>query len=113
MPTIRKRGEKWQAQVRIKQSGVLVFSESASFNTEREARRWAGALEAKVLRDGAEAHYTQSATIQMLSKAWLRHKEGLKPLRRGMSHSFTAIQKAPFVTRPLPSITSKDYMDWG
>lgn len=113
MPTIRKRGEKWQAQVRIKQSGVLVFSESASFNTEREARRWAGALEAKVLRDGAEAHYTQSATIQMLSKAWLRHKEGLKPLSRGMSHSFTAIQKAPFVTRPLPSITSKDYMDWG
>lgn len=35
MPTIRKRGSKWQAQVRLKQSGVIVFSESATFDTER------------------------------------------------------------------------------
>lgn len=83
MPTVRKRGSKWQAQVRLKQSGVIVFSESATFDTEREAKRWANALEDRVLRDGVEAHYTQSATITSLAKVWLQYKEKVKPPVRG------------------------------
>lgn len=112
MPTIRKRGAKWQAQVRIKQSGVIVFSESASFDTEREAKRWGSALEAKVMRDGVEAHYTQTATVAALARAWLQYKEKIKPLSRGMQHSYKAIVTAPFCSKPLNTIGAQDYMAW-
>lgn len=112
MPTIRKRGAKWQAQVRLKQSGVIVFSESATFDTEREAKRWANALEDRVLRDGVEAHYTQSTNINALARAWLQYKEKVKPLSRGMSHSYKAIITAPFAAKPLVAVGAQDYMAW-
>lgn len=112
MPTIRKRGAKWQAQVRIKQSGVIVFSESATFDTEREAKRWGSALEAKVMRDGVEAHYTQKATIASLAKAWLEYKEKIKPVSRGMSHSYRSLLMAPFASKPLTTVNAQDYLNW-
>jgi integrase len=113
MPTVRKRGSKWQAQVRLKQGGAIIFSESATFDTEREARRWGSSLEAKVLRDGVESHYTQTTTVRRMAEAWLEYKEKIKPLSRGMSHSYKAVITAPFATRPLKLVNSQDYLTWG
>lgn len=113
MPSIRKRGNKWQAQVRLKQDGAIVFHESASFDTERDAKRWANALEAKVMRDGFDAHYTQTTTINRMADAWATHREKIKPLSSGMRHSFRAVVNAPFADRPLRSVTAQDYMSWG
>ena len=48
-----------------------------------------------------------------IAAAWLRHKEGLKPMTRGMMHSYAAVQSAPFINQPLASVTTKDYMSWG
>lgn len=113
MPSIRKRGNKWQAQVRLKQGGAIVFHESASFDSERDAKRWANALEAKVLRDGVEAHYTQTATVRHMAAAWLAHREKIKPLSNGTQHSFRAVLQAPFVDKPPKNVLAKDYTDWG
>ena len=48
MPSIQKRGDKFLAQVRIKQGGVVIFSESKVFETEVMAKSWGDRLEAKV-----------------------------------------------------------------
>jgi len=45
MPTIRKRGTRWQAQVRIKQQGAIVHEESATFDSERLALLWGEGIE--------------------------------------------------------------------
>lgn len=113
MPTIRKRGAKWQAQVRLKKHGIIVFSDSASFDTERQARLWANSLEAKVLREGVEVHLTGSATVTALIHAWCTYREGIKPLSRGYQHSVRALLLSPFAEKRLDQLAAQDIVSWG
>ena len=113
MPTIRKRGTRWQAQVRIKEHGVIVYNASETFDKEREARYWATTLEAKLKTEGVAAYLGRSVTLGQLAKAWLTHRETSKPMSRGMQHSYRAIAMAPFFQKPAGLITAKEYTDWG
>lgn len=113
MPTIRKRGTRYQAQVRLKENGVIVFSESASFDTEREARRWGSALEAQVTRDGAADYLARSTTLAQLAEKWLAQHERTKAPSRDIQHSYKAVVCAPFATRPLSNLKAQDLLAWG
>lgn len=113
MPTIRKRGTKWQAQVRIKKEGVVVYNTSASFDTEREATRWAHALEDKIAKQGLEAHYTQSATVRDVVSAWYKYRETQGEPSRGVQHSTKALMMAPFASKQVAHLTAQDLTSWG
>lgn len=113
MPTIRKRGPRWQAQVRIKQDGVSTFHESATFDTEREARRWGYALEERLRRDGVQGYQERSVSVADLALAWAKHKRRIKPLTRGLEHSLSAILQAPWADRPIGRLTAVDLNTWG
>lgn len=52
MPSITRRGDKFLAQVRIKQGGAIIFSESKVFDTRAQATSWGERLEAKVKAEG-------------------------------------------------------------
>lgn len=113
MPTIRKRGAKWQAQVRIKKEGVLVFSTSASFDTQREATRWGNALEERISREGVEAHYTQSTLVRDVVMTWFDYKERNGSTSRGVQHSARTLMLAPFANKPISQLTAQDLTGWG
>lgn len=112
MPTIRKRGNKWQAQVRIKKEGVVVFNTSASFDTEREAKRWAHATEDRISKEGVEAHYTQSTMVREVVSAWFDYKEKTGRTSRGVQHSTKALLVAPFAKKPVGLLTAQDLTAW-
>ena len=63
MPSIQKRGDKFLAQVRIKQGGVVIFSESKVFETEVMAKSWGDRLEAKVKKEGPAKHSASKITV--------------------------------------------------
>ena len=48
MASVTPRGDKFLAQVRIKQGGALIFSESKVFDTKAQAVSWGDPLETKV-----------------------------------------------------------------
>lgn len=52
MASVTPRGDKFLAQVRIKQDGTLIFSESKVFDTKAQAVSWGDRLEAKVKAEG-------------------------------------------------------------
>lgn len=114
MPTIRKRGQSWQAQVRIKREGVVVFQTSASFATEREAKRWGIALEDRIAKEGVDVHYTQTVSVGKLVGAWLDYKTKTKksPVSRGIQHSVSAILKSPFADKPVGQLQAIDLSTW-
>lgn len=113
MPTIRKRNGRWQAQVRIKQGGVIVFQKTATFDTERQARHWGVTLEGRVEREGAERLRESDHTITTLLLAYAGYREKLKPLSRGMQHSIREWLQAPFADKPFHRVTAQDYVAWG
>lgn len=113
MPTIRKRGAKWQAQVRIKKEGVVVYNTSASFDTEREASRWAHALEDRISKVGVEAHYTQTSTIKEIVSAWYGYRETQGEPSRGIQHSAKALLMSPFANKSSNQLTAQDLTSWG
>ena len=76
MPTIRKRGSRYQAQVRIKQSGLIVHEESATFDTERQALMWGMGVE------------------DSFAKGVIKPKQDVSTLGEAVEHHRKALEKA-------------------
>lgn len=112
MPTIRKRGDRWNAQVRIRRNGEIVFQESATFGTKKQADTWARALEAKVESVG-HTEYTQGSTaVRDILLAWEKSYFKVKTMSRGYQHSLKALHTAPFASTALKSLSAKQIVDW-
>lgn len=78
MPTIRKRGSKYQAQVRVRRDGVIVYQTSASFSSKRQAEQWGHAVEARIAKLGIEdlrLHDLRHEGISRLFEAGLQIQE--------------------------------------
>ena len=80
MASITPRGDKFLAQVRIKQGGVLIFSESKLFDTRPQACSWAERLEAKVKAEGPAKHATSKTTVGHLVRLPLKAQLKVRPL---------------------------------
>ena len=106
MPTVRKRGNRYQAQVRIKQNGVIVHEESATFDTERQAKTWGVMLE-ESFRKGKHSSQSEKTVSDVVN----HHKQALidadKDIR-GLSHSINAIVNSELGQKPIQRITSTD-----
>lgn len=113
MPTIRKRGNKFQVQVRLKEDGVVVFNQSATFDTERQARLWGNSLEAKVLKEGPDQHVAGAFTTVQLAKAYSEYRESIRPMARGTQHSIRELMSANWARQPISKLNAKDLTAWG
>jgi integrase len=92
MASISRRGDGWLAQVRLKEAGRIVFSESKTFPTEAMARSWAQRLEAKVRKDGPAVAVGARMTVGDLIETHLAYQRKLRPLGRSTiaNHEYMA-----------------------
>lgn len=106
MPTIRKRGSRYQAQVRIKKDGRIVHEESATFDTERQAQMWGLTLE-ETFRKGK--HHSQSE--KTVADVVEHHKAELVKAEkdiRGFSNSMNALIDSELGKKPIERVDSAD-----
>lgn len=108
MSTIRQRGDKWQAIVRVKKHGAIVHQESRTFENERLAKAWADKLEAHLGKTGVPARALQVATLGQLIQKYEAVKDGVKPLQRSTRHELEQLQKA-FGSEKLSALTSETF----
>ncbi len=113
MPTIRKRGNRYQAQVRLKSKGVIVYEESATFDTQAAAKHWGVALERRLKTEGVDSHVNRTTTVKDLVLNWTEFKENIKPLSKGVQHSLKALMTAPFASKAVSALTARDIVTWG
>jgi integrase len=92
MASITRRGDGWLAQVRLKEAGRIVFSESKTFPTEAMAKSWAQRLEAKVRKDGPAVAIGARMTVGELINQHLGYQRKLRPLGRSTiaNHEYMA-----------------------
>jgi integrase len=84
MSTIRQRGDKWQAIVRIKREGAIVHQESKTFASEKLARDWANRVEAQIDLVGVVARVRQKFTFGQLIDMYRTEREKYKPMSRAL-----------------------------
>ena len=106
MPTIRKRGDSWQAIVRVKRDQTLIHQESKTFPTERLARDWGERVEAAIRKTGPAARQLQLQTLGDLIEKYRQVRSGIKPLRRSMEHEL-AFLSGHFRSVKLSELTSE------
>jgi len=102
MSTIRKRGDKWQAIVRLKRDGALIHQEAKTFATERLARDWARRVEVTIKDKGVTARQRSLVTLGELITEYQKVREELKPLRR------TAVAELSQLHAALGSVSCGD-----
>jgi integrase len=98
MPTIRKRGTKWQVQVRL--SGSPAFSRT--FATKTAAIAWARATEAEA-QDKVAAVPPESACRVTLRQLLERYRDQVTPRKKSRRHETCRINK--LLTDPIADST--------
>lgn len=108
MSTIRQRGDKWQAIVRIKKGGVIVHQESSTHETKRLAEDWADRVEKKVRAVGAPQRRLEVETLGGLVLKYHEALVGVKPLRRSVEHELGNLSRE-FNSVKLSTVTSETF----
>lgn len=111
MASIKKRGDSWFAQVRIKQQGVIVFSESKTFPTEPLAQSWANRLEQTIKEQGIAATSQRKLTVGDLILMHLAYQQKMRPLGRSSIHNHETTAHA-FRSIQIGQLTSKNITDF-
>lgn len=109
MPTTRKRGRRWQAQVRVVLADGTLFAKSATFDTERAATAWGKALEVKVASEGQVPYLQGTTTVADLMVTWSKDRPQAS---RGIQHSLNVIMASKFAQTSLRGLTAKTLVDW-
>lgn len=112
MPTIRPRNGRFQAQVRIKEGGRIVHQESATFDTEAQAKAWGVALERRIAKTGVEARKQGQVTLADLMDL---HLAMLKKIGRefaAIEGRFKNFRAYPIAEKPVDALTSQDFIQW-
>lgn len=112
MPTIRLRNGRHQAQVRIKEGGVIVHQESATFDTHAQAKAWGVALEKRIAKDGVMARKQGRVTLAALMDLHVKMLKKIGREHAAIEHRFKNIKAYPFTEKPVESVTSADFIDW-
>lgn len=110
--TVRKRGKTWQAQVRIKEHGKLVYSESATRDTKGAATLWKLQTMETIKAHGWRQRMTSSTTVAKLLEDWRDLRGKVKKLGRGFEHSVDTIIASELGPLTLPELTSAKVVAW-
>lgn len=93
MPTVRRRGDAYQAMVRIKRDGGLVHSESRSFESEKLAVAWGRKVEDDIAKNGVPARTQKSWNLGKLIKQYGEVRAQAKPMRRAMECELEQLER--------------------
>lgn len=105
MATIRKRGKKWQVQVRLSDRP----SQSRSFEKYSEARSWARSQEGSV----SKKTKTMMASSTTISELIDRYMTDVLPMKRGAmveKYRLIALCRHPISTKKLSSLSIQDFI---
>ena len=109
MATIRKRGRRWEAQVR--KAGVT--SVNKSFLNKADADRWARQTEAAIER--GETAPSHNAAFKHVSCILLHYLESVTPLKRGNkeeSYRIKTMLKDTLASQTIDRLTSQHIADY-
>lgn len=109
MAAIRKRGNRWQARVRIKGQATI----EKSFSSKADAEAWAKITEAEIIR-GVFIKRTD-AERTTLGEALKRYEEEVTPTKRGADterQRIKAWKADKIASKSLASIRSVDFAQW-
>lgn len=109
----RKRGKTWQEQVRIKENGKLVYSESATWPTKQAALGWKARRMEEIKDKGWRNMLAGTTTVKTLMEKTLElnHKAKGK-LSRGYEHSVETVAASQLGELTLPELTSAAIVEW-
>lgn len=110
--TVRKRGKTWQAQVRIKEKGKLVYSESATRGTKAAATLWKLARMEEIKRQGWRHLVTASTTVKVLLEKYAELKRKVKATSRGFDHSLDNLCESELGELAMPELSSAAIVTW-
>ncbi|WP_339634566.1 site-specific integrase [uncultured Sneathiella sp.] len=95
MATIRKRGNRWQAQVRRREHPPI----SKTFNVKSDAARWARTVEIAIDRGEILSHLNSPQTIETLADLMVQYRDRVTTKKRGSKVETLRINK--FLSHPL------------
>jgi integrase len=107
MPSIRKRNDKWQVQVRIKDAPPV----SKSFTLKQDAERWAREMEAQAQR-GALPVNRKALDGMTLGCLVRRYKREVVPSKKGVEIEriiLDAFLRHPICQKKLSNLTPADF----
>lgn len=111
MPTVRPRGDQFQAIVRIKKGGAIVHQESRMFPTERLARDWGNRLEASLKTTGLPQRKLMTKTLGDLLGDYLGELEKHGEPRRTRVGELVQLS-AEFSKVKLSDLSAKVFSDF-
>lgn len=111
MPTIRERNGRFQSQVRIKEGGKIVYEESATFDTERQATFWGLKLEESIAKTGY-ASRKSTITVSDLMDKHLKYLTKIGRPTMAILGRYRNLKKAEFADKPVAKVTSADLIEW-
>lgn len=111
MPTIRPRGDRWQAIVRVRKDGIL-HAETRTFESERLAKDWAQRLERQIKTGGGGSSRAPGATVASLIEAYRVARNEVKPIGRSTSSDLDLLVRYLGDTR-LAALTSSSLVAFG
>jgi integrase len=111
MASITQRGDGFLAQVRKKQHGVIIFSESKVFDTKALAESWGARLEAELADKGIAGVQVGRVTVGELILKHLKYQRTLRDPGRSavQNHEYMAQQ---FDKIQLPDLRAKHLIDF-
>lgn len=107
MPTIRKRGNAYQAIVRLTIRGTS-HTETRSFPSEKLASDWAQRLEVKLKDEGIPQRQLATQTLGELIEQYEQTLMAVQPVRRTMQHEYAALAQA-FANDKLADLTPETF----
>lgn len=107
MPTIRQRGDTFQAVVRLTVQGQP-YTEYRSFATEKLALDWGRRLEEKLKSDGVPQRKLSSTTLGALVERYEATLTAIKPIRSTMQNEYANLAQE-FTNVPLADITAETF----
>lgn len=112
MASITPRGDGWLAQVRRKQAGVIVFSESRTFPTRALAESWAERLEDRLRREGLPQVVHGDIMLGELIERHLAYMRKLRPLLGRSAIANADYMAGQFRALRLSRMQSSDIVGW-
>ena len=110
--TVRKRGKTWQAQVRVKRAGKIVYSESVTRETKAAATLWKLTTQKEIRERGWEHRVTKTTTVRELLEKYAALKHKVKATSRGFDHSLDNLAYGELGELSLQMLASDKIVAW-
>ncbi|MDR2333773.1 MAG: site-specific integrase [Burkholderiaceae bacterium] len=113
MPTYRKRNGRVQVQVRIKSNGVIVHQESATFDTQAQAKLWGESLEKRIQKDGVGARKAGQVTLGDLMDMHIAMLKKSSRQFKAIEGRFKSFRSYKIVDKSVDALAASDFIEWG